>query len=100
MSRALVAHAHAAVDRDHRAGDIAGILRGQEADRPGDLLGGAHPLGRDEVQGARPGSARRAPGSSRCRCSRGDHVGGDAGLDSSREMERQAMPIRPALAAA
>ena len=35
--RGPVAHAHAAVDRDHRAGDVAGILRGQEADRPGDL---------------------------------------------------------------
>src|SRR5690606_37602436 len=30
-----------AVDRDHRAGNVAGLVGGEEADRGGDLLGGA-----------------------------------------------------------
>nr|AAC46202.1 MAV301 [Mycobacterium avium] len=48
-----VAHAHTAVDGDHRAGDVTGVLGGQEADGPGHLRGGADPLGRDELQCAR-----------------------------------------------
>src|ERR1700739_1021112 len=45
-----VAHAHAAVDRDDRTGDVTRILGRQEADHPGDLGGGADPLRRDEFQ--------------------------------------------------
>src|ERR1700736_2314542 len=45
-----VAHAQAAVDRYHRAGDVTGVLGGQEADHTRDLLDAADPLQRDGLQ--------------------------------------------------
>ena len=93
-----VTHAHTAVDGDHRAGDVAGVLRRQEADRAGDLS--AVPTRLAGMKSGRPlGSARRAHGSSRCRCSRGHDVGGDPGLGHLAR-DRAGHADQPRLAAA
>src|SRR6476659_9665587 len=76
----LMTHAHAAVDRDHRAGDVAGILGRQEADHPGDLVGGADPLRGDEFQCPRLNPFIQRAGHLGVDVARGHHICGDSGL--------------------
>src|SRR3954463_12240553 len=45
-----VAHTHAAVDGDHRTGDVTRVLRRKEAHHPCHLCRGADPLRRDYLQ--------------------------------------------------
>src|SRR5690606_271505 len=60
-------HVLPAVDRDRRAGDEAGVLRGEESDPAGDLVGVAEPPHRDSRDDLLEHVLRH----------RGDHVGVD-----------------------
>src|SRR5882724_6693789 len=76
----LVAHAHAAVDRDHRTRYVAGILGREEAHHPGDLLGSANALRRDEFQCPRLNPLIQRAGHLGVDVARGHHVGGYSSL--------------------
>src|SRR5689334_10309091 len=76
----LVAHAHAAVDRDHRARDVARVFGRQEADRSCDLLGGADPLGRDELERPLLDALVQRAGHLGVDVARRHHVGGNTSL--------------------
>src|ERR1700722_2214235 len=75
-----VAHTHAAVDGDDRTGDVARILGREKADHPGDLLGGADPLRRDELQRPRLDPLIQRAGHLGVDVAGGHHVRGDPGL--------------------
>src|SRR5262249_38059222 len=45
-----VPHAEAAVDRDHRTVDVAGVVAGEPDHGRGDLIRGRHPTGRDRLE--------------------------------------------------
>lgn len=49
-----MSHVHAAVDRDHLAGDVTGLRAGEEYDRCGNFLGTAEPTWASVSTVARP----------------------------------------------
>lgn len=71
-------HAEAAVDRNHRTGDIAGPVRGQPRDRSGDFLGSRESLQRNLVSIGLPLYIGQGVGHVGLDKSGGDDVGGDA----------------------
>src|SRR6478735_10847085 len=76
----LVAHAHAAIHRDDRAGDVACVFGSKEADRSGHFLAGADPLGGDEFQRTLLDALVQRPGHLGVDVAGGEEVRGDTGL--------------------
>src|SRR5690606_37305887 len=68
--------AHAAVDADHLAVDVAGLLRAQEGDQRRHLVRGPGAAGRDDLADHR--RIERGLAHASGDHARGDHVGGDA----------------------
>src|SRR6266540_3751943 len=73
-------HRHTAVDRHDLAGDVAGLLAGQEPHSGGHVLRTTHAADRDSIHRRLPGLLAHGVGQLGRHVSRSDHIGGNAAV--------------------